>query len=114
LLMNRVRRRGSGLVEHEDARERGELVEEDLEFGLGPGQLDVADERPDDEFDGSRRRTPDMPGSDHRVAVHQRQAQRVSGVAQREIVSGSFGDLQRLINELERGVVGQQHLDGYP
>jgi len=47
-------------------------------------------------------------------AVHQRQAQRISGVAQREIVSGSSGDLQRLINELERGVVGQQHLDGYP
>ena len=42
------------------------------------------------------------------VAVQQRQAQRVSGVAQREIVSGSFGDLQRLINELQRGVVGQQ------
>ena len=114
MLMNRVRRRGSGLVEHEDARERGELVEEGLEFGLGPGQLDVADERPDDEFDGSRRRTPDMPGSDHRVAVHQRQAQRVSGVAQREIVSGSFGDLQRLINELQRGVVGQQRPNAYP
>ena len=46
--------------------------------------------------------------------MHQRQAQRVSGVAQREIVSGSFGDLQRLINELQRGVVGQQHLDAYP
>lgn len=40
------------------------------------------------------------------VAVHQRQAQRVSGVAQREIISGSFRDLQRLVNELQRGVVG--------
>ena len=39
--------------------------------------------------------------------MQQRQAQRVSGVAQREIVSGSFGDLHRLINELQRGVVGR-------
>jgi hypothetical protein len=48
------------------------------------------------------------------VAVHQRQAQRVSGVAQREIVSGPFGDLHRLLNELQRVVVGQQRLYGYP
>ncbi len=48
------------------------------------------------------------------VAVHQRQAQRLSGVAQREIVSGSFGDLQRLINQLQRGVVGQQRPNAYP
>ena len=35
-----------------DATERGELVEERLEFGHGPEQLDVADERPDeDELD---------------------------------------------------------------
>ena len=39
------------------------------------------------------------------VAVHQRQAHRQSGIAQREIVTGSFGDLQRLINQLQRGVV---------
>ena len=32
-----------------DATERGELLEEGLEFGQGPGQLDVADERPDED-----------------------------------------------------------------
>ena len=42
------------------------------------------------------------------VAVHQRQAQGVLGVAQREIVSGSFGVVHRLFSELQRGVVGQQ------
>ncbi len=32
-----------------DATERGELLNERFEFGEGPGQLDVADERPDDD-----------------------------------------------------------------
>ena len=50
---DRVRQPDPGLVEHYDATERGELVEERLEFGHGPEQLDVADERPDeDELDG--------------------------------------------------------------
>ena len=46
---DRVRQPDPGLVEHEDATERGELLEEGLEFGQGPEQLDVADERPDDD-----------------------------------------------------------------
>ena len=49
---DRVRQPDPGLVEQEDATERGELLEEGLEFGQGPEQLDVADERPDeDELD---------------------------------------------------------------
>ena len=40
------------LSNSEDATERGELLEEGLEFGHGPEQLDVADERPgEDELD---------------------------------------------------------------
>ena len=46
---DRIRQPDPGLVEQEDATERGELVEEGLEFGQGPGQLDVADERPDED-----------------------------------------------------------------
>ena len=46
--------------------------------------------------------------------MQQREAQRVSGVAQREIVGGSFGDLHRLFNELQRGVIGQQRPNTYP
>ena len=49
---DRVRQPDPGLVEQYDATERGELVEEGLEFGHGPEQLDVADERPgEDELD---------------------------------------------------------------
>ena len=52
-LRDRVRQPDPGLVEQEDATERGELLQEGLEFGHGPGQLDVADERPrEDELDG--------------------------------------------------------------
>ena len=52
-LRDRVRQPDPGLVEQEDATERGELIEERLEFGQGPEQLDVADDRPDeDELDG--------------------------------------------------------------
>ena len=51
-LRDRVRQPDPGLVEHHDATERGEPVEEGLEFGHGPEQLDVADHRPDeDELD---------------------------------------------------------------
>ena len=51
-LRDRVRQPDPGLIEHDDATEGGELLEEGLEFGLGPPQLDVADERPgDDELD---------------------------------------------------------------
>jgi hypothetical protein len=50
---DRVRQPDPSLVEHENATERGELIEEGLEFGPGPGQLDVGDYRPDeDELDG--------------------------------------------------------------
>ena len=52
-LRDRVRQPDPGLVEHKDATERGELLHEGLVFGQGPGQLDVAGERPgDDELDG--------------------------------------------------------------
>ena len=52
-LRDRVRQPDAGLVEQQDATERGELLHEGLEFGKGPEQLDVADERPgDDELDG--------------------------------------------------------------
>ena len=50
---DRVRQPDPSLVEHENATKRGELIEEGLEFGPGPGQLDVGDYRPDvDELDG--------------------------------------------------------------
>ena len=50
---DRVRQPDPGFIEHEDATERGELVEEGLEFGGGEDQLDVADERRDaDQLDG--------------------------------------------------------------
>jgi hypothetical protein len=51
-LRDRVRKPDPGLVEQDDATERGELLEEGLEFGHGPEQLDMADERPrEDELD---------------------------------------------------------------
>ena len=47
-----VRQPDPSLVEQRDATERGELIEERLELGLGPEQLDMADHRPDeDELD---------------------------------------------------------------
>ncbi len=50
---DRVRQPDPGLIEHEDATERGELVEEGLEFGHGEEQLDVGDDRRDaDKLDG--------------------------------------------------------------
>jgi hypothetical protein len=45
---HRVRQPDPGLVEHDDARECRELVEKGLEFWHGPGQLDVANEGPDE------------------------------------------------------------------
>ncbi len=39
----------SGLIEHHDATERGELIEKGLELGHGPEQLDVEDHRPDED-----------------------------------------------------------------
>ena len=49
-----IRQPVSGLIEHDDATERGEPVEEGLELGHGPEQLDVEDHRPDeDELDGA-------------------------------------------------------------
>jgi hypothetical protein len=46
---DRVRQPDPRLVEHEDPAERGEVVKEGLEFGEGPGQFEVADERPDED-----------------------------------------------------------------
>ena len=46
---HRVRQPDPGLVEQDDATERGELLKERLEFGHGPEQLDVADHRPDED-----------------------------------------------------------------
>src|SRR6476619_1575940 len=43
---DRVREPESGLVEQQDATERGQLLEEGLPFGQGPVQLDVAGEAP--------------------------------------------------------------------
>ena len=48
-LRDRVGQPHPGLVEDDDATEGGELLEEGLEFGHGPEQLDVADERPDED-----------------------------------------------------------------
>ena len=49
---DRIRQPDPSFVEHEDATERGELVEEGLVSGRGPPQLDMADERRDeDELD---------------------------------------------------------------
>ena len=49
---DRVRQPDPGLVEQDDATERGELLQEGLEFGQGPEQLDVADDRPgEDQLD---------------------------------------------------------------
>ena len=41
--------------------------------------------------------------------MHQRDAQRAPGQAQRDILTRSLGDLQRLLDVAQRGVVGQQH-----
>ena len=46
---DRVRQPDPGLVEQGNATERGELLNERFELGEGPGQLDVADERPDED-----------------------------------------------------------------
>ena len=48
-LRDRVRQPDPGLVEHHDATEGAETLEERLEFGQRPKQLDVADERPDED-----------------------------------------------------------------
>ena len=44
-----VRQPDPSLVEQKDPTERGELIEEGLELGHGPEQLDVADDRPDED-----------------------------------------------------------------
>ena len=60
------------LVEQDDAAERGELVEERLEFGHGPEQLDVADHRP-------REDQLDRPVAEHLI----RQAEITAGSVRR-------------------------------
>ena len=45
--------------------------------------------------------------------MHQRDAQREPGKAQREILTRSLGDPQRLLDVAQRGVVGQQHPTRY-
>ena len=69
---HRVRQPDPGLVEQGDATERGELLEERLEFGQGPGQLDVADERPDED-------QLDRPVAEHLI----RQAEIAAGCVRR-------------------------------
>ena len=69
---DRVRQPDPGLVEQKDATERGELVEERLEFGHSPEQLDVAHEWPGkDELD--------RPVPEHLI----RQAQIAAGCVRR-------------------------------
>ena len=69
---DRVRQPDPGLVEQDDATERGELVEEGLEFGHGPEQLDVADHRPDED-------QLDRPVAEHLI----RQAEIAAGCVRR-------------------------------
>ena len=45
--------------------------------------------------------------------MHQRDAQRAPGKAEREILARSLGDLKRLLDVAQRGVVGQQHPGRY-
>jgi hypothetical protein len=59
-MRDRVRQPDPGLVEQQYATERGELVEERLEFGHGPEQLDVADEPP-------REDVVDRPVAEHLI-----------------------------------------------
>ncbi len=47
------------------------------------------------------------------VPMHQRHTQRPPGQAQREILTRSLDDLQRLLDVAQRGVVGQQHSARY-
>ena len=69
---HRVRQPDPGLIEQGNATERGELLNERFEFGEGPGQLDVADERPDDD-------ELERPVAEHLI----RQAQIAAGCVQR-------------------------------
>ena len=43
------------------------------------------------------------------LPMHQRESQRHPGKAQRDILTRSLGDLKRLLDVAQRGVVGQQH-----
>ena len=47
------------------------------------------------------------------VAMYQREAHRQPGIGQCEIVTGSFGDPQRIVDLAQRGVVGLQHAARY-
>ena len=47
------------------------------------------------------------------LPMHQRRAHRASGKAQREILARPLGDLKRLVDVAQRGVVGQQHSARY-
>ena len=44
-----------------------------------------------------------------RLAVHQRNAQRHPGEGQREVITGSFGNPQGILDLAHRGIVGRQH-----
>ena len=67
-----VRQPDPSLVEQEDPTERGELIEEGLELGHGPEQLDVGDHRPDED-------ELDRPVAEHLI----RQAQIAAGCVRR-------------------------------
>ena len=49
-----------------------------------------------------------------RLAVHQRKAQRHPGDGQREIITGSFGNPQGILDLAHRAIVGPQHAIGIP
>ena len=48
-----------------------------------------------------------------RLAVHQRKAQRHPGEGQREIITGSFGNPQGILDLAHRAIVGPQHAIRY-
>ena len=48
-----------------------------------------------------------------RVAVHQRHAQRHPDVGHREVITGSFGNPQGILDLAHGGIVGPQHAIRY-
>ena len=70
---HRIRQSDARLVIEDNATERGQLVEERLELGHGPEQLDVADHRPhEDELH--------RPVAEHLMGDAEIAASRISGL----------------------------------